>query len=112
MFCCIKTSFVWSKIARICKHVECEHKKRLNFCTQYKMSTAFCDFIPKCRNWWIVDAVKDKKKKKVQNKNNESKQKTATTKYKIVLRDLGFEPWSLGWKARIIATGVLYQIAG
>ena len=41
MFCCIKTSFVWSKIARLCKHDECEYKKRLNLSTQYKISTAF-----------------------------------------------------------------------
>ena len=47
----------------LCKHDECEHKKRLNFYTQYKISTAFCDFIPKCRNWRIVDTVKDKKEK-------------------------------------------------
>ena len=33
MFCYIKTSFVGSKIAvmLLCKHDECEHKKRLNF---------------------------------------------------------------------------------
>ena len=48
----------------------------LNFCKQYKIFTAFCDFIPKCRSWRIVDAVKDKKKeKKDQNKNNKSKKK-------------------------------------
>ena len=64
MFCCIKTSFVGSKIARLCKHDECEHKKGLNFYTQYKTSSAFCDFIPKCRNWRIVDAFKDKKQQK------------------------------------------------
>ena len=63
MFCYIKTSLVWSKIVGICKPVECEHKKMLNFCTEYKISTAFVDFIPKCRNWQIVDAVKYKKKK-------------------------------------------------
>ena len=55
---------------------ECELKKRLNFCKQYKNFTAFWDFIPKCRSWRIVDAVKDKKKKKKdQNKNNKSKKK-------------------------------------
>ena len=65
-----------SKIDRRCKHDECELKKRLNFCKQYKIFTAFCDFIPKCRSWQIVDAVKDKKKgKKDQNKNNKSKKK-------------------------------------
>ena len=48
-------------------------KKRLNFCKQYKIFTAFWDFIPKCRSWRIVDAVKDKKD---QNKNNKSKKKT------------------------------------
>ena len=42
---------------------ECELKKRLNFCKQYKIFTAFWDFIPKCRSWRIVDAVKDKKEK-------------------------------------------------
>ena len=56
------------KIARLCKHDECEHKKRLNFCTQYKISTAFCGFIPKCRTWRIVDAVKDKKRRKKRSK--------------------------------------------
>ena len=56
---------------------ECELKKRLNFCKQYKIFTAFWDFIPKCRSWRIVDAVKDKKKeeKKDQNKNNKSEKK-------------------------------------
>ena len=70
MFCCNKTSFLGSKIARLCKHDQCEDKKMLNFCTQYKISTAFCDFIPKCRNWQIVDAVNNKNDKKDQNKNN------------------------------------------
>ena len=107
MFCCIKTSFVLPKIARICKHVECEHKKRLNFCTHYKISTAFCDFIPKCRNWRLgvlSMRLKIKKEKKDQNKNNKSKQKTTTTKYKIVLRS---------WDSNhgLIATGELYHMA-
>ena len=70
VFCCIKTPFVGSKIARLFKHDECGHKKMLNFCTQYKLSTAFCDFIPKCRSWQIVNAVKDNTEKN-QNKNNE-----------------------------------------
>ena len=83
MFCCIKTSFLGSKIARLCKHDKCEHKKMLNLCIQDKISTAYCNFIPKCRSWRIVDAVKDKTEKD-QNKNNESKQKT-TTKNKISL---------------------------
>ena len=67
---------------------ECELKKRLNFCKQYKIFTAFCDFIPKCRSWRIVDAVKDKKKKekkvkkKDQNKNNKSKKKKNKKKKK------------------------------
>ena len=65
----------------LCKHDECEHKKRPNFYTQYKISTAFCDFIPKCRSLRIVDMVKDKKKN-YQNKNNKRKQKTTTTKRK------------------------------
>ena len=60
---------------RLCKYDECELKKWLNFCKQYKIFTAFCDFIPKCRSWRFVDAVKDKKRKKDQNKNNKSKQK-------------------------------------
>ena len=63
MFCYIKTSFVGSKLL-LCKHDDCEHKKRLTFYTQYKISTAFCDFILKCRSWRIVDMVKDKKKEK------------------------------------------------
>ena len=63
MFCCIKTSFVGLKIARLCKHDKCEHKKMLNLCTQYKISTAYWDFIPKCRCWRIVDAIKDKTEK-------------------------------------------------
>ena len=62
MLCCIKTSFVGSKLL-LSKHDGCEHKKRLNFCTQYKISTAFCDFTHKCRSWRFVDAVKDKKEK-------------------------------------------------
>ena len=52
-------------IIRTCLHDgECELKKRLNFCKQYKTFNAFWDFIPKCRSWRIVDAVKDKKKEK------------------------------------------------
>ena len=52
-------------ITRTCLHDgECELKKRLNVCKQYKIFTAFWDSIPKCRSWRIVDAVKDKKKKK------------------------------------------------
>ena len=43
-------------------------EKRLNFCKQYKIFTAFWDLIPKCRSWRIVDAVKDKKKKKKRSK--------------------------------------------
>ena len=65
-------------IIRTCLHDgECELKKRLNFCKHYKIFTAFWDFIPKCRSWRIVDAVKDKKKekKKDQDKNNKSKKK-------------------------------------
>ena len=100
----------WGQKLLLCKHDECEHKKRLNFYTQYKISTAFCDFIPKCRRWRIVDTVKDKKKKKqiYQNKNNKRKQKTTT---KNSIAKLGFEPRALAWKAKIIATGVLYHMA-
>ena len=111
MFCCIKTSFVWSKIARICKHVECEHKKRLNFCTQYKISTALCDFIPKCRSWRIVDTVKDKKEKKKKKKKQQTQTENNNNKKLNVIAKLGFEPRSLAWKAKIIATGVLYHMA-
>ena len=91
MFCCIKTILEGSKIARLCKDDECEHKKRLNFWTKYKISTAFCDFIPKCTNWRIVNAVKDKKQKR-SNKNNKSKQKKKIYIYKIVVAKLGFKP--------------------
>ena len=72
------------KIARICKHVECEHKKRLTFCTQYKISTAFCAFIPKCKNWQIVVAVKEKEEKKIKIKTTKANRKQQ--QYKIVLR--------------------------
>ena len=66
-------------ITRTCLHDgECELKKRLNFCKQYKIFTAFWDFIPKCRSWRIVDAVKDKKKRK-----KEIKIKTTKAKKKI-----------------------------
>ena len=92
MFCGIKTSFVWSKIARICKHVlgyasmlSVNTHERLNFCTQYKISTALCDFIPKCGSWRIVDTVKDKKKKKniikIKTTNANSKQQQQKIKY-------------------------------
>ena len=96
-------------ITRTCLHDgECEPKKRLNVCKQYKIFTAFWDFIPKCRSWRIVDAVKDKKRKekKDQNKNNKSKKE----KKKIVAK-LGFEPRSLAWKARIISNRLLYHMA-
>ena len=32
-----------SNIAQLTMHDKCEHKKRLNFYTQYKISSAFCD---------------------------------------------------------------------
>ena len=60
MFCYIK-NHSWDQKLLLGKHDGCEHKKRLNFCTQYKISTAFCDFTPKCWSWRIVGAVKDKK---------------------------------------------------
>ena len=82
---------------------------RLNFCTKYKISSALCDFLPKCRSWRIVNTVEDKKKKKDQNKNNKRKQKTTTTKINIIAK-LGVEPRSLAWKASVIATGVLYHM--
>ena len=65
-------------ITRTCLHDgECELKKRLNFCKQYKIFTAFWEFIPKCRSWRIVDAVKDKKreKKKIKIKTTKAKKK-------------------------------------
>ena len=65
------------KIDRLSKHDECEYKKRLNFCKQYKIFTAFRDFIPKYRSWRIVDVVKDKKRKK-------KKIKIKTTKLKKI----------------------------
>ena len=92
---------------------ECELKKRLNFCKQYNIFTAFWDFIPKCRSWRIVDAVKDKKreKKKDQNKNKSKKIKN-NNKIKIkYCHQVGFEPRSLGWKARIISTRLYYHMA-
>ena len=52
------------------------------------------------------------KKEKYQNKNNKRKQKTTTTTTTInSIAKLGFEPRSLAWKAKIIATGVLYHMA-
>ena len=90
--------------------------KRLNFCTQYKISTALCDFIPKCRSWRIVDTVKDKKeKKRKRKKRSKLKQQTQTennnTNKKLnITAKLGFEPRSLAWKAKVIPTGVLYHI--
>ena len=93
---------------------ECELKKRLNFCKQYKIFTAFWDFIPKCRSWRIVDAVNDKKeeeKKKIKIKTTKAKKKKKKKKKKIVAK-LGFEPRSLAWKARFISTRLLYHMAG
>ena len=110
MFCYIKPLFVGSKIA-VMKHDECEHKKRLNFYTQYKISTAFCNFIPKCRSWRIVETVKDKKKEKnIKIKTTNANRKQQQKKINIIAK-LGFEPRSLAWKAKIIATGVLYHMA-
>ena len=78
---CTKTSFVGSKVDRLCKHDECELKKRLNCCKQYIIFTAFCDFIPKCRSWRIVDAVKDKQKKiKIKTQKPKKTTKTKQTK--------------------------------
>ena len=111
MFCYIKTSFVGSNLARLCKHDEREHKKRLNLCTQYKISTAFCDFIPKCRSWPIVVSIKDKKGKNIKIKTTNANTENNSNKKKSIIAKLGFEPRSLAWKAKIKATGVLYQMA-
>ena len=84
MFCYIKLHS-WGQKLLLCKHDECEHKKRLNSYTQYKISTAFCDFIPKCRSWRIVDTVKDIKKKrkniKIKTTNTNRKQQQQKNKY-------------------------------
>ena len=70
--------------SKIEPHGECELKKRLNFCKQYKIFTAFWDLIPKCRSWRIVDAVKDKKKKKKKIKIKTTKAKKKKKKKKIL----------------------------
>ena len=100
----------WGQKVLLCKHDVCEHKKRLNFCTQYKISTALCDFISKCRSWRIVDTVKDKKEKNIKIKATNTNRKQQQPKKLNIITKLGFEPRSLAWQAKIIATGVLYHM--
>ena len=93
----------------LCKHDECEHKKRLNFHTQYKISTAFCNFIPKCKVGRLSIRFKIEKEKKISNIKTTNANRRQQQK-KIIAK-LGFETRSLVWKAKIIATGVLYYMA-
>ena len=93
----------------LCKHDECEQKTRLYFYTQYKISTALCDFIPNADVGGLSIRLKIKKKK-YQNKNNKRKQKTTTKKLNLIAK-LGFETQSLVWKAKLMATRVLYHMA-
>ena len=58
--------------------------------------------------------IKKMKKKNTKIKKNKSKQKTTTynnNKKLNIIAKLGFEPRSLAWKVKIIATGVLYHMA-
>ena len=64
MFCCIQTSFVGSKVARLCKHDECEHKKMLNLCTQYKNLLPIVILYLNAEVGGLSMRVKIKKKKK------------------------------------------------
>ena len=77
----------------LCKHDECEHKKRLKCYALY-------DFIPKC-----------KRRKKIKIKKHQTQTENNNNKNKLnIIAKLGFEPRLLAWKARFIATGVLYHM--
>ena len=80
----------WGQKLLLCKHDECEHQKRLNFYTQYKISI--------------------KKEKNIKIKKTNANRKQQQQKINIIAK-LGFEPQSLAYKAKIIATGVLYHMA-
>ena len=54
--------------------------------------------------------LKIKKEKNIKIKTTNANRKKTTTKMNIIAK-LGFEPRSLAWKAKIIATGVLCHMA-
>ena len=74
-----KNFFRGVKIAWLCKHDECEHKKMLNLCTQYKISTAYCDLYLNAEVGGSSIRLRIKQKND-QNKNNEIKQNPTTKK--------------------------------
>ena len=54
--------------------------------------------------------LKIKKEKNIKIKTTNANRKQQQQKIKIIAK-LGFEPRSLAWKAKIIATGVLYHMS-
>ena len=55
--------------------------------------------------------VKDKKEKNIKIKQQTQTENNNNNKKLNITAKLGFEPRSLTWKAKIIATGVLYHMA-
>ena len=92
---------------------ECELKKRLNFCKQYKYLLPFEILYLNAEVGGLSMRLKIKKekKKKIKRKTTKAKKKKKIKKIKIVVK-LGIEPRSLAWKARIISTRLLYHIDG
>ena len=78
--CCIKTSFVGSKIDRLCKHDECELKKMLNFCKQYKIFTAFVILYLNAEVGGLSMQLKIKKKNNFKIKTTKAKNKNKKIK--------------------------------
>ena len=95
----------------LCKHGECEHKKRLISVhnTKYLLPYVILYLNAEVGGLSIWLKIK-KERKKDQNKNNKRKQKTTTTIKKSIIAKLGFEPRSLAWKASVIAAEGLYHM--
>ena len=55
--------------------------------------------------------LKIKKEKNIKMKTTNANRKQQQQQKKYIIAKLGFEPRSLAWKAKIIATGVLYHMA-
>ena len=58
----------------------------------------------------LLIRLKIKKEKKIKNKTLNANNKQQQQNIDIIAK-LGFEPRSLAWKAKIIATGVLHHMA-
>ena len=107
MFCYIKLHS-WGQKLLLSKHDECEHKKRLYSVHNTKHILPFVILNLNAEVGGLSMRLKIKKKKikiKTTKPNRKQQQKL------YIIAKLGFEPRPLAWKAKIIATGVLYHMS-